>query len=721
MTNPSSFRRATTGDVRSWLRRVHDQVLASDPGRTRLRMGASGAVCVGAALAVEYGLAKVLGVPGRGAILFMMLGGMIGMMGSNALGHHNWRTSLKAAALFPVALGIGLVVGILAGRSRPLMFAVFVLVMFVAVYIRRFGLNYFFYGFMIWMGYFYAALLHATFAVLPGMMLAIVVATIVVVLLCTTVFRPHLRRTLIHIFHSMDAAARGLGRRCAALLTESSPATRRRIDYRVVRARARVRDTALMSDGWAEHEPALPQGWTASSLRRLLLDLQLNCDQLVASTYALSRASAPVREAAASLLGQFGQGRDTAEAAGLLRDAAAGQDEAVTQAAGYLVESISGLTTYRETPTPVAAQDEEEFEPIAALSLGQLPGSPAVARDVNARGHRWNPLARLRFTTRQAIQVAFAGALAILAGNLISQQRYYWAVIAAFVGFTGTGTRFDTARKSVNRVLGTLAGLIVGIALASATSGHPFAALGVILVSIFCGYYLTRVSYAYMIFFITIMVSQLYSILGEFSDELLLIRLLETAIGATIGIVVALVVTPLSTRDAAAHAEQGLAEAISEALDAASRRFADPNAVSPSELDTLTLTVDDALRRVELVTGPLTRSYLGERRPRLVRYRTTLLETGVSAARGIVLAARETAEASADASAVCSSLARLTSGGAPSPASEEAPAEEEAETLEVRAVPFARPATRLREVVEELAWFDADTSGRDDAGHPTDH
>ena len=48
---------------------------------------------------------------------------------------------------------------------------------------------------------------------------------------------------------------------------------------------------------------------------------------------------------------------------------------------------------------------------------------------------------RLRPHTRQAIQVAVATALAILAGNLLSETRWYWAYITALVVFLGTESR----------------------------------------------------------------------------------------------------------------------------------------------------------------------------------------------------------------------------------------------------------------------------------------
>jgi uncharacterized membrane protein YccC len=239
------------------------------------------------------------------------------------------------------------------------------------------------------------------------------------------------------------------------------------------------------------------------------------------------------------------------------------------------------------------------------------------------------------------VQVAVAGVLAIFVGGLISGQRYYWAVIAAFVSFAGTGTRFDATRKSLLRVLGTLGGLVAGIIIAHATNGQIYAALAVIVASIFCGNYLMRVSYAYMIFFLTIMLSELYAILGQFSDELLLLRLEETAAGAAVGIAVALVVTPISTRDTIKAVQNSVIEATAELLDSLHERALDPASVSGETLDERVIAADNQLRRLMLVGEPLTRYQIWENRPRAIRRRLTLLANVVATARALSAAVRK--------------------------------------------------------------------------------
>jgi uncharacterized membrane protein YccC len=64
-------------------------------------------------------------------------------------------------------------------------------------------------------------------------------------------------------------------------------------------------------------------------------------------------------------------------------------------------------------------------------------------------------------------------------------------------------------------------------------------------VSVLLGLYLQHADYAFLVIGVTVMVSQLYSELGDFSSSLLVQRLEETAIGAAVAAAVVLAVLPL--------------------------------------------------------------------------------------------------------------------------------------------------------------------------------
>jgi hypothetical protein len=154
----------------------------------------------------------------------------------------------------------------------------------------------------------------------------------------------------------------------------------------------------------------------------------------------------------------------------------------------------------------------------------------------------------LASSTRGAIQASIGGALAIIGGELLSSQRWYWAVIAGFIVFAGTTSRGDLLVKGWRRLWGTLLGIIAGTVLATLLAGNIPVNTVLLLVCIFLAFYSLRVSYATMTFFITVMLGMLYDILGTFTPDLLLLRLEETAIGVTGSVIAAMLVLPMRTR-----------------------------------------------------------------------------------------------------------------------------------------------------------------------------
>src|SRR5699024_2123808 len=398
-----------------------------------------------------------------------------------------------------------------------------------------------------------AAFLHPTVAMLPELIGAAAVGAAWILLLSSTVFRTDPTRVLADVRRTFDARAVELVRSCAALLETPSGRGGRRASRRIEAHHVRLQETALMIEAWSGEDAEPPPGLTAADLRSRTLEWTLALDRLAGCTRTLALdGTRPAADAAAMLRGITRGDRDTVavRAARLRATVRTGtHDGRVRVAAVRLArtaEEVMGLLDGAAPPAPPrdradaspSSADGRDFEPAVALAMGNLPGSPSVARDVEPRTRRWNPLGRLDFTSRQAVQVAVACGLAIWIGRELDATRYYWAVIAAFIAFTGTGSRSETFIKSANRVLGTVTGLVVGSWSAHLTAGNTPLMLAVIIVSMFCGLYLVRVGYAYMIFFVTIMVSQLYGILHEFSEHLLMLRLEETVIGAACGIAV---------------------------------------------------------------------------------------------------------------------------------------------------------------------------------------
>lgn len=699
--------------LRGWARESWDRVVASDPGLHRLRMALSAAAAMATALGLEYGYARATHAGTEGIVIAMLLGTVIAMIGSMALAGPRAWPKVRIAVFFPIAIGAGMVPGVAVTGNADLTLAAFVAVMFVAVYIRRFGQPYFFHGFMIWMGYFFAAFLHARWSEMPSLLADVALATGWVLLLSITVLRTHPRRTLRRVLRAFDARTRAVARVCADLLaTGSDEARRARLGRRLHSRQSRLAEAALIVEGWSAEPEALPPGWSATALRRRLLETHLAVDEFAAAAKSLIPADDRVTDESARIAGHLARREDQAAASHARRLLAldrVGPDKAAhprdVHARRLATAALEFIDLAARADTPPEVDDAEEFSPAIRLALGALPGSPAVAGGVAARG-RWSPLSRIPLTTRQAIQVAVAGTLAIIAGRELSQARYYWAVIATFIAFTGTATRSETSIKAGNRVLGTLLGFGVGLGLVHLTAGHTIWLLAVIVASMSCGFYVVSVSYAGMIFFVTIMVSQLYSALHEYSPDLIVLRLEETAIGAAIGIAVALVVLPTSTRDTVDVASRRYFSALADLSRAIAARLTGDRAdVAPGpgtrDLDALTRALDVRLQQLSLVARPLThsqgRAFILRNDPVLARQRITMYAAVTRQIRRSALAAQRSPSDTLEAAALSQTYAALADVAADLA---ETPARDG--RLAIGAQSAACPLGRVRGLMDEL-------------------
>jgi hypothetical protein len=199
-------------------------------------------------------------------------------------------------------------------------------------------------------------------------------------------------------------------------------------------------------------------------------------------------------------------------------------------------------------------------------------------------GQNWTPrglfragtqieTAGLSTITRQAIQLSVAAIGAIVVGEIVSPQRWYWAALTALLVFSGTTSIGDTLLKAWSRVAGTALGVLASLAIGIATRGEHAAAFALLFVFLFIAVYAQRLSYAFMTFGITGMLSLLYVFLGYFSDQLMLLRLAETLIGAAFGGVAATFVLPIRTTAVITGVENETLARLQSAVDATVRRL----------------------------------------------------------------------------------------------------------------------------------------------------
>jgi len=166
----------------------------------------------------------------------------------------------------------------------------------------------------------------------------------------------------------------------------------------------------------------------------------------------------------------------------------------------------------------------------------------------------FHPTAPALFT-RQAVQALAGAALALAAGEFLSQDHWYWAVLAAFVVFNRAPTVGHTFTRAMARIGGTMLGVVLGIAIARATWPHTHVELALLLVGLGAAYYFIIVSYLWTLVFFTICLALLYSMMGDFSPNVLYLRLGLTTVGATAGVIAAALILPVRTSPFVARQE----------------------------------------------------------------------------------------------------------------------------------------------------------------------
>jgi uncharacterized membrane protein YccC len=424
----------------------------------------------------------------------------------------------------------------------------FVVVIFAAVYARRYGGRGMALGMVAFMTFFFTSFLRTTTAELPWMIGAVVVGTLCSFVMSAYVLPDRPERVLRRTMQSLRARMAIVIDTTAVALQSGrfDERRRRRLRIRI----ARLNEAALMVQNQIEDKvdpAALWPGAGGGQLALRLFDAELTVERVAAAgaraAAAVADIPAAIRAELAAALRQLATAMRVPQSDGLRRATVLAEgltgepDVAVRRlamaiigaaAAGCEIQAL--LRGLQHTATADAAAATPPSTPVGDGS------------DTRQRG--------LRPTTRQAIQVTIAASLAIVVGEFVSPARWYWAVIAAFVTFAGTTSWAETLTKGWQRLLGTVLGVPSGVLVATAVSGDTAAAIGLIFVCLFFAIYLMKVAYSWMIFWITTMLALLYGLLGQFSVDLLLLRIEETAIGAVIGVTVALLVLPTRTRAA---------------------------------------------------------------------------------------------------------------------------------------------------------------------------
>lgn len=251
-----------------------------------------------------------------------------------------------------------------------------------------------------------------------------------------------------------------------------------------------------------------------------------------------------------------------------------------------------------------------------------------------------------RITTRQAVQATLGSGFALAVGQVLSDQRWYWAVGATWWVFVATTSRGETVVRGFRRFLGTVLGIGLGFAVAVPLHHEPVVAAVVVAISVFGIFYSAAVSYTWMMLAVTVMASMLYGLLGVLDTDLLVLRVTETGVGALGAVLAVLFVLPVTTHSVTeVWVERALRCVHTCTAEAAARLAGSEDADPPRRVGEL----EAILGRVRLSLAPLVHPLNPMRaRKRRARHVLALLDDCAREVRGLASVAADP-EASHDA------------------------------------------------------------------------
>ncbi|MDC0706900.1 FUSC family protein [Stigmatella sp. ncwal1] len=562
-----------------------DCFVTSDPDLSRLKMGLRALLGMGLTL----GALTVLGPLVHQPTSLGMVGMMVGMMTSVSVQDPLPRQERITLLCVPGIAAAAVCLGAISASNLVVSSLLFLGVTFLAVSARRFGPRGTALGTIAFMTFFFALFVHASAAQLPWMLASVGVGSAVAYGIRTWLVPERslasLRRTL-HVYR----------RSISLLLAElaqvlASPEGRRR-EKRIRRAFRRVNEGAMEVEQHLERVPPehLAPGLSKEEIREHLLALELAAERLASTVYqglsqnGLTPSERQTLQAHVVRLGRESRGLHSPPQGSPL-PSVAHQDPSTTA-----VKIEGALNKLRE---------------VMARPFMQHSGTPrSLATDVAvpSQEEAAPEPKRLHASTRQAIQATVAGGLAMVAGHALSSTRWYWAVVASFVVFNRASTRGDILLRAWHRALGTVVGVMAGLILATVVSGHRDIEIALLFVCAFLGFYLLRVSYAWMVFWFTTLLVVLYSLTGRYSPDLLYLRLWETLAGAGIGALVAVVLLPSRTRVRVWQTSADVLRSVASSLDGVA---APPSPTNSRLIVERVRKIDTQLREVRESARPL--------------------------------------------------------------------------------------------------------------------
>lgn len=203
---------------------------------------------------------------------------------------------------------------------------------------------------------------------------------------------------------------------------------------------------------------------------------------------------------------------------------------ASSQLARSVTEVHTIQTAWKESPVDGTPKKSPAPHPVKPF-----------AKPSKKSGYTFHP------TTILGFQAVLATSLAMLAAYLLKLDQpnlVYWTAFVVIAGSTG-----ESLRRITMRVIGVIAGTVIGVLLAILLPGNIVLIVILVTFCIFMMTYSIPISYIRMIFWLNIAMLLVITTLGGPALHLLVLRPVSTLIGAAIAALVVVFVLPIHVQD----------------------------------------------------------------------------------------------------------------------------------------------------------------------------
>ncbi|MFC4619355.1 FUSC family protein [Camelliibacillus cellulosilyticus] len=567
--------------IQYWLIRLS----ASDPGLTRFHRAAKTVLSVMIAVGM---MALLIRFSQNVPVTVLMFTGVLAML-SNVTVNDDTETEKRVTTLLlPLSSAAALTASSLLLLVGPIFVdGLLLVVVFLTLSLQRFGNRFFSLGMVGFMSIYFTALLHMKIDQLGWLYIAILVATGTAFIVKFVIWKERPERTLQRSMVSYHILINYTLELIIEMIEDLhvNQARIKKLNGNIIKLNEYAR---LISEQFDHADPSLIwPGLKSRQLRFYLFDAMMLVEMLASVVKRLKMLRAlenqDVREWLLKMMRIL-------RSINVLRGDIQSAD---------LYEAKKTAETFRRRITRLKAEDKDLedwlylLRRVKSIAHHVIKGaetiqrvrfqSLAVADDQEDRESR--PVADdesddvgihkgMSPETQKGWQAVLAGVAAIVLGHFLSPAHQYWMLLAAFVVLFGTKSVGRTVVRATHRFLGTLFGAIVGFGVDQLITGKPIFEIPLLFFCVFMGFYLLKISYAWLTFWITMMLAIMYNLLlGGVNEQVLAARVLDTFIGAGLGALASALLFPNRTKDKVTEAIEEYFNALKDHVDLYLRRF----------------------------------------------------------------------------------------------------------------------------------------------------